>query len=158
MILAALTLPSLRKRSQPPYGLIKTAWLDWPEPFTKYLSAYESVPPWQVDKSFDWTSVVRMCLTARRLDNGPIRYRLHILDVSQLSMMAAEKLKPQRANLPYRGTARLDLAMLGLDLPGCKVYRADTKMNLTPVTFERQGAVLTFPVEVDGNWAEFLVR
>jgi hypothetical protein len=33
--------------------LIKTAWLDWPESFTKYLSACESIPAWQVEKDFD---------------------------------------------------------------------------------------------------------
>ena len=55
-------------------------------------------------------------------------------------------------------TWRLDLDLLGLDLPGCKVYRVDTTMKRTSVAFDRNGPVLTFPVRVDGDWAEFLIR
>jgi len=50
------------------------------------------------------------------------------------------------------------LPLIDLDLPDSKVYRADAKLNLTPVAFERRGRVPTFPVQVEGDWAEFLIR
>jgi len=149
------------KKASLPRGLIKVSWLDWPQPYTKYISPIDlevAGVKWIRQPGFDWQKVVGMELTANRQANGPIRYRLHIVDVSQVSMMVDGKRTHVRKNIPYRGQARLDLDLLCLNLPDCKVYRADTQMNLTPIAAQRQGQVLTFPVEVESDWAEFLVQ
>jgi hypothetical protein len=149
-------------------GLVKVSWLDGPGLFTKYVGPYDLPTPldkkggylkkWQGDEGFDWHKVAGMTLVANRHANGPIRYRLHVLDVTQVSMMVDQKRTPERKNITYDGQANLNLDLLGLKLPKAKVYRAGTQMHLTPVPFQRQGQVLTFPVTIDSDWAEFLVQ